>query len=158
MSRTDLINDYLSNRLSLEEVESFELSLLDDKALHQEVETQMALKRSLISVSTDSETSIPPELLLAHPPLVYVETMRGKPTPVNIKSESTLMAIDVGPDGIDEFTVELKSAASIILSEVCHADDEGYLNILIPKLSPGAYDCSVQSSHLSKDLVVYVKK
>lgn len=165
MSRLHQVNDYISNNLLADEIDAFEMQLLTDSELQAEVELQLKLKRALKNLShTDSETHVVDPLpvsasVYAQKNLVktvYVETMRGNTTKVEIFNEPTHLAIDVGPASGQSFTANIQQAQTIVHTELIQADDEGHVNLTVPALATGIYDCRVFSTQTSKTLTLSV--
>lgn len=162
MSVTDKVNDYLANRMSSAETADFELQLLEDKVLQAELEQHMVLKRSLQAIEADAKAadanpSVPEAFKLAPPPVIYVETMRGAESSLQLDAMPVLLAIDVGPNSAEAFTVKITSADAQTVqlettADETFADDEGYVNVLVPKLAPGQYQCHIASSSIRKTI------
>jgi hypothetical protein len=157
MSNTDKLSDYLANRMSAAETAEFELELLEDKGLQAELEQHMMLKRSLQSIESEAAPEMPATFMLAQPPVVYVETMRGAEAALQLDTTPVLLAVDVGPNSPQSFRVEIRTAdanasSPEVLTEETFADEEGYVNVMVPQLDPGEYQCQVRSAEFSKTI------
>lgn len=147
------IDDYVANRLSPQELEVFEIELLTNSELQDQLSDHLALKHALTAI-TSKEASVPAELLVNKPPVFYVETMRGESPKLEIPCKPVLLAVDVGPGEHSSFKCEIHGNSKQFLSETTEADTEGYVNVLVPELAPGAYELSVETANLSRTITL----
>lgn len=161
MDLSDQVPDYVANRLTAAEVENFELQLLVDAALQEDVRVELALRRgakagasATANIDDEDKTEIPPAFMI--PQVMYVEGMRrGQASEISVKPRvPVVLAIDVGPVPAEtEYHLVLKDESSTVLLEVDQdADDECYVNIEFPMLPPGIYLLMVDNQQTERRL------
>ena len=150
-----MIGEFLSHRLKGNQLEAFEMSLLEDPVLQSEVELQMALKKGLTDLAEEDEETSELEQPPPFDQVLYIENLRGAADQISFDSaESVCFAVDVGPIYLETVSVEIRRSGEMIQTEQFIVDPEGLINIPWQGRAIGVYEIVIRGSGVDRTVSI----